>query len=102
MSEKEMVHEGEITVQASKGKRRITLDPLREKVLNVKWREVESSVPCGFRQEWISGERDGAEFDLCVGAGAGSPWMTFTYKGRDYCIDVRDIIKELFKFADEV
>ncbi len=96
-----MAHEGEIVVQASKGKRQITLDPLRERVLNVKWREVESSIPCGFRTEWVSGERDGEQFDLCVGAGCGSPWMTFSYKGRDYCVSVKDILEELFVFADE-
>lgn len=94
--------EGEvITVQASTNGRKITLDPLREKVLPTPWREVESSVPCGFRAEWVSGEREGAKFSLMVGAGVGSPWMTFAYRGRDYCINVKDILDELFIFADE-
>ena len=37
-------HEGEITVQASKGGRKITLDPIREKVLSILCREVESTI----------------------------------------------------------
>lgn len=96
-----MANDGEITVQANSNGRKITLDPIREKVLQAAWREVESPIPCGFQSEWVSGDRDGEDFDLRVGAGCGSPWMTFSFKGRHYCINVTDIIAELFIFADE-
>jgi len=94
-------NEGEITVSFSHRGRKVTLDPLREKILQVYCKEVESTIPCGLRNMWVSGERNGEDFDLDVGAGCGSPWLTFRYKEREYCINVKDILDELFKFASE-
>lgn len=94
-------YKGEIAVQASVNGRRITLDPLREKVLSIAAREVESTIPCGMCINWVAGEREGTDFDLSVGAGCGEPWLGFNYAGRSYCINVVDILEALFAFADE-
>lgn len=91
---------GLLKVEAVHAGQKLTLDPVRERVLQVAAREVSNTIPCGFRQDWVSGEREGHEFRLTVGA-AGSPWMTFEYKGRGYCINVESILDELFAFADE-
>lgn len=91
----------ELRAASSSNGRRITLDPLREKVLQVPWREVESTIPCGFRVGWIEGEVDGKEFDLCAGAGCGSPWVTFDYNGRAFCVDISNFVKALVEWEHE-
>ncbi len=77
-----------------------TLNPIRTIPLQTPWREVESTVPCGLRINWVSGDKDGEEFDLESGAGCGNPWSTFSYKGRYFCIDMREVISELVEFVD--
>ena len=93
---------GEIGVAASVGGRAITLDPIRTFDLTVPMREVESTLPCGLRMEWASGEHKGEEFQLTSGAGVGSRWLTFSYKGRQYCADVEDIVTATFKATGEL
>lgn len=97
-----MSNEGKVSMEYTSGRRRITLDPLQEIVLPSTWREVESTIPCGMRFEWVSGEDDEQnEFSLSVGAGVGSPWMTFNYKGRGFCINAQDIATALINFVNE-
>lgn len=79
--------------------RRITLDPLQLIDIPTKWREVESTIPCGFRMSWVEGEKDGQAFTLCYGV--GSPWCTFQYKGRGFCIDMTSVINDLLTFVDQ-
>lgn len=93
---------GEMAVQASVNGRRMTLDPVRSAHLSIAAREVESTLPCGFRQGWVEGDvaATGKHFSLEAGAGVGSRWLTFTYDGRDFCMDVGDIVTALIGFAD--
>lgn len=61
--------------------REITLDPIIEvKPLEFPRRRVESTVPAGFRVDWMSGttEYDGQtyRFEMTAGAGVGSPYLT--------------------------
>lgn len=93
---------GEIVVRASVNGRELTLDPIREKVLDAPWREVESLLPCGMQLPWIDGDYDGEPFQLTSGASAGSRWMTFAYKGHFYCMSATDMIEKLIGFADEI
>lgn len=85
-------------VEASSDGRRLTLDPIRTIDISVSVREVESTVPCGFRQEWISGtSNDGHEFELY--AGVASPWLIIHVDGKQYCTDIRDLLST---FLDRV
>jgi hypothetical protein len=84
---------GEIRIAAASGGREITLDPIRELRLEVPAREVESTIPCGFQVEWGAGEMGGEEFCLTVGAGVGSPWLTFADLGKRYCLSAEDLVR---------
>lgn len=89
--------QGEISCVAETGKpgesmRRMTLDPIRSLIAAIPFREVESSLPCGLRVEWVSAEHEGKElFTLTVGAGCGSRWMVMNYGGKQYIAGVEDI-----------
>jgi hypothetical protein len=101
MSSKGSKGTGEIGITASTNGRRLTLDPLRKKKLAVEVREVESTIPCGFQTPWADGELpDGTKFSLTSGAGVGSRWMTFRYKGRNFAIQADSIIQPLLSWAD--
>ncbi len=39
--------------------------------------EVEDTGACGFRQEWVTAEADGAKVEVLCGAGLASPWVVF-------------------------
>lgn len=85
----------EVTVAATSGGRRITLEPLAEGKLEIDVKRVESSIPCGFRQEWISGEdkEEGLEFSLTSGAGVGSPYMVLKVNGHgEEIVDMREVL----------
>lgn len=87
---------GEIRVTASSGGRPLTLDPLAEHDVVMPARKVESSIAAGFRVDWVSGDNDDVTFQLCAGAGFGSPYMVLTVKldGRDVqeVVDMRDVL----------
>jgi hypothetical protein len=60
------------------------MEPLREFVLRVPAREVESTIPAGFQSVWGDGTLpDGRKFQITVGAGFGSGWGTFRLDGDD-------------------
>lgn len=91
---------GEIKVSATSNGREITLASLRDVVLTIKAKKVESSMPCGLRIAWADGEEtDGKKrkFALAVGAGCGSPWMIFETGGEYYVANVEDIVNAFFK-----
>jgi hypothetical protein len=76
-----------------------TLEPIRAGTLHVPVRRVASTLECGLRTSWVDGMTDdGEEFNLCSGAGLGSRWLTFTIAGRDYCVDVEDVLKQFLEF----
>lgn len=83
---------GGISCQASSGGRRLTLDPI--KLLPVKFdlSEVESTIPCGFKQHWAEGDNEGKKFEITTGAGVGSPYLTFHYEGKEYCAHLNEIV----------
>ena len=62
--------------------------------------DVTGSIECGFRVEHASGDNEGHEFSLNTGAGLGSPWITFRYKGRYFRYDVRDLVTKLVAHVD--
>ena len=39
-------------------------------------------------------------FSMAVGAGCGSRWLTFDYKGKQYCIDAEELAKSLMETVD--
>lgn len=83
---------GEISVTASHDGKPVTLDPLRTFEIPVELREVESTIPCGFRMGWLDGDDKGTPFSLAAGAGCGSKWLTFSYGDRDFCVDMSDVV----------
>ena len=87
--------EGEIRVQAAANGRKLTLDPIRIIDLQVPMREVESTIPCGFRMGWLDGDDEGTPFSLTAGAGCGSPWLAFSYGDRDFCFDMTEFVTQL-------
>ena len=93
--------EGEIGVTASAGGRRITLDPIQLLPITVDVREVESTIPCGFRQAWVDGEHNGTTFDIAAGAGLGSRWLTIHYGDRYFCMDIEDFLKSFLETLKE-
>lgn len=69
--------------------RRITLDPIAEPIIvETEVREVESTIPAGFRIEWISGSHEGVDFDLSAGAGVGSKYLTIRVGDRYWVVDM--------------
>jgi hypothetical protein len=85
-----------VSCSAVSNGRQIMLDPLRMLNLSVPARQVESILPCGLSMEWATGEHDGSQFGVTVGAGLGSPWLTFCWRDKEYCVNVEDIIKAFF------
>lgn len=93
----------EIRVEAAVGGRRLTLDPIREKTIEVSVREVETTIPCGFQVNHVEGQTDeGLDFEFNSGAGMGSRWMTFKYRGHYVAIDVESLIRPLVAWIDGV
>jgi len=91
--------DGEIGVRAAvgdqkTGTRQITLDPLAEFVAKLPFREVESTLPAGFRVGWMEGTVDDEKkIELLVGAGVGSRWGIIEYDGKSYVFDAQDLLK---------
>lgn len=101
-SENTLKRDGEpIRVTASVGGRRLTLDPLAEHTLPIQLREVESTIPCGFQIDWVSGEKGDEEYRVAVGAGMGSEWATIHYKGKEYCFSARSLLDAFFAAVDK-
>lgn len=92
---------GGFGIRASSNGRELTLDPIQKLTLAVPAKQVESSMPCGFRVEWASGEHKGEPFEVLCGAGVGSPWMIFKYKGKEYVAEVGDIVGSFFDAIGE-
>ena len=87
---------GRVVVKASLGSRPLTLDPLATHKATVEWREVETTIPCGFQVQWgTAALDDGREVELCCGAGFGSNWMTAKVDGKSYCVSAEEIIEAL-------
>ena len=82
--------DGEISVVAAVGGRRLTLDPIRVIPTVLEVREVESTIPCGFQSMW--GESDDPPTELTSGAGMGSRWGTIRYKDRSFCFDATQLM----------
>lgn len=93
--------EGEVGVQASTGGRQLTLDPIRVIPVTVDVREVESTIPCGFRMGWVDGEADGKEFDIAAGAGCGSRWLTIKYGDKYFCMDIEDFLQSFIGAVED-
>ncbi len=87
---------GELTCTATENGKPSTLDPIRTHIVAVELNEVASTLTCGFRQLFISGEKDGKEFSLTSGAGCGSKWMTFDYLDKQYTIDAEQLLNAIF------
>lgn len=93
---------------ASVNGRRITLDPIEpmgEFEVPLKARQVESSLPAGFRIGWVDGTvtqgaHPGEAFDLTVGAGVGSPWGIFDYRGVQIVFNVHSIVESMIAAID--
>jgi hypothetical protein len=95
-SKVEDAHGGLLT-EASKGGRRLTLDPIREIPIELTIREVESTIPAGFQQEWGTVNVDGDVLWLGTGAGLGSKYATIRFRGKGYVFEVNEIVE---KFLD--
>lgn len=101
-------YQHEIGVEAAVGGRRLTLDPIGEKIplTAVNTWEVESTIPAGFRQVFISGENEEAEIELSSGAGLGSKWLTFNYEPKNggrqvqLVVDATELTQALADIAD--
>lgn len=93
--------QGEMGVSAASGGRQITLDPIQVLSVTVDVREVESTIPCGFRQEWVDGEHNGTKFDICSGAGLGSRWLTIHYGDRSFCMDIEVFLRSFLAALKE-
>ncbi len=94
---------GEMGCTALANGRKVTLDPIEAFNLSIPAKEVESLLCCGLRQHWMSATDTvtGKEvFDMGCGAGLGSRWLTFTYKGKSYVIDGEDIAKAFMTHVD--
>lgn len=74
--------------------------------LKVEEISVEESIGCGFKTEHMSGEQDGLKYDLCSGAGLGSPWITATVERdgvkRYYRVDARSIMTDIVRLSEDV
>lgn len=89
------------TIAADGTRTPLTLDG-PELTLAVTVHEVETTIPCGYQVDWISGEDDdGIEFRLGSGAGFGSFYATFQYGDRQFSLDGRDLIRAFVAAAGE-
>ena len=87
-------------VEASTDGRRLTLDPIRVIPITVEIREVESTIPCGFRQMWGEVDIDGDVLQVTSGAGVGSEWATIQFRGKDYCFAISDVVASFVEALD--
>lgn len=99
-----VVTEGGIGVAASIEGRAITLDPIRSYLAEIPFREVESTIPCGFQVGWIEGGDESTAIDVACGAGMGSEWLTMRVEregeARYFCVRAGDIVAALMAQID--
>lgn len=67
-------------------------DPIASWPMTVQVHEIESSISCGFRAEWGTVDVDGEPLVAYSGAGWGSPWMTISFRGKQYAIGVHEMV----------
>lgn len=97
------------TFHSSDGVRRLTLDPVMERApLTVQPVRVESSMPAGFRQEWLSGsyDQDGETRGFVLMSGVGSPYLILSVDlddGREVeeIVDMREVLRTWIDSARE-
>jgi hypothetical protein len=100
MSEKKIEATDAIRVSASSGGRPLTLDPVSVVEVPLRIREVESTIPCGFQQDWGTVEVDGEKLEATSGAGWGNQWATISFKGKSYCFSISEIVGEFLSKVD--
>ena len=71
------------------------IEPIGTHTVPLKVEEVEHTIECGFRQEWMSDPDHGVL--LASGAGFGNRWLTIEIEGRRFRVDMEQFISE---FAD--
>jgi hypothetical protein len=76
------------------------VEPIGAFEVPVAGKQVESTLYCGFRVPWVDGTINGEAFALLVGAGVGSPWMIFTYRGKECIVNVSDVVRALIGVVD--
>jgi len=80
-----------MTTQEESSGRENTLDPIETIGTGLQVQRVDSTISCGFRVGWFSGETDdGHEYELTVGAGVGSQWLTMKVDGKRYRADMAE------------
>lgn len=74
--------------------------------LNVEETDLDGSIGCGLRQEWITADResDGTQIEMSCGAGLGSPWLQIQItdsegKKRYFRSNIAEFLQE---FVDKV
>lgn len=102
---------GAVAMTASVGGRRLTLDPvLPRAVLEVQPVRPESTIPCGFRTAYATGELGGRYFEVSIGV--GNPYIILRIDSGptdelgeqpaiDEFIDLSSVITEWVKTAVE-
>ena len=65
--------------------------PTRTFEIKLPVREVDSTIECGFQQEW--GRIDEIDLTLFAGAGWGSSWATIQHGDKHYAISATDIVE---------
>lgn len=104
------VHDAEAAEPAQV--RQITLDPLMEREpLTIQPVRPESTIGCGFRMAWFTGEGSGeqahiTEFSIDTGAGLGTSYLTLSVTLDDGShieeyIDMRPVVEAWIKAAVE-
>lgn len=85
---------------ASVNGRKLTLDPISRIPITIHVREVESTIPCGFQVNFGEVDVDGHLFEVTAGAGVGSEWLTFRYKGKQYCFPISEVVGKMLDAID--
>lgn len=69
-------------------------EPTRTFEIPLLIREVDSTIDCGFQQEWGSVEDVNGKgpLHLFAGAGWGSSWASIDFNGKSYAISATDLV----------
>ena len=89
-----------ISVQASSGGKRLTLDPIETHTIELEIHEVESTIPAGFQQLWGSVDVNGDELELTSGAGVGSQQGTIHFRDKSYVFNSEALVEAFLRKID--